>query len=161
MGLPWVRLETGWPLNPKVSDLVDIGMAGKSAAYAYCAGMCHSGRYGLDGFVPRGALRRMAITKRDTDLLVEFGLWHTEGNGGWRINDWADYQESSDETQKRSEKARMAAQIRWSKDASSNAQSNARGNAEEKRREEKTENRSTSTLDEASPNVTRATSEAR
>lgn len=156
MGLPWVRLDTGWPLNPKISDLVDIGSAGKSAAYAYTAGMCHSGQFGLDGFVPRGCLRRMGITKRDTDLLVEFGLWHVEGDGGWRINDWADYQESNEETQKRSERARMAAQIRWSKDASGNA----RGNAEEKRREEKTKNRNNSTPSEGSPKSTRATGKA-
>jgi hypothetical protein len=161
MGLPWVRLDTGWPLNPKISDLVDLGAVGKSAAYAYAAGMCHSGAHGLDGFVPRGALRRMAITKRDTDLLVEFGLWHVEGNGGWRINDWADYQESTEETQKRADKARKAAQVRWSKHASGNARSITRGNAEENRTEENTKNRMRLPLDEGSPNVTRATGEAR
>lgn len=115
MGLAWVRLDTDWPTNPKVADLVDSGSPGRSAAYSYVAGLCYSGQHGLDGFVPKGAMRKLSISTRDANLLCEYGLWHPDGDGGWRINDWAEYQESSEETQKRSEKARKAAQVRWSK----------------------------------------------
>ena len=54
---------------------------------------------------------------RDARAICEAAIrfWHPDGDGGWRINDWAEYQESSEETQKRSEKARKAAQVRWSK----------------------------------------------
>ena len=118
MGLPWVRLDTGWPTNPKVAMLVGLGNRGKAAAYAYAAGLCYSGHHGLDGFIPRYALPLVNISPKDVELLVEFELWHVDGDGGWRINDWGEYQESNEETQKRSEKAKKAAQIRWSKKVS-------------------------------------------
>ena len=118
MGLKWVKVDTDWPTNPKVTMLLDEGTKGRSALYAYVAALCYSGQHGLDGFVPRYALPVVQITPRDVTLLCQYELWHAEGDAGWRVNDWAEYQESTEETQKRAEKARKAAQRRWSKKAS-------------------------------------------
>jgi len=47
--------------------------------------------------------------------LVEHQFWKDEGIG-WTIHDFNEYQMSTDETRKRSERARNAAFKRWGKE---------------------------------------------
>jgi hypothetical protein len=51
-------------------------------------------------------------TKGDAMALCDIGLWHAKP-GGYEINDWADYQPSNEETQRRKDRARAAAMKRW------------------------------------------------
>jgi hypothetical protein len=74
MGLPWVRLDTQMPTNPKVLDLV--------AAYAKLAGLKQNqtgdtvppnreergGQHGTDGFIPETALPFIHATRKDADV---------------------------------------------------------------------------------------------
>lgn len=171
MGLPWIRLDTGWPTNPKTLALIGEGTKGRSAAFVYIAALCYSGEHGMDGFIPHYALAVLQASKRDVQLLIDHRLWVEDGQGGWQINDWREYQQSNEETQRRSERAREAAQIRWSKKkaskaagtAASNARSNAKRiagrNAEENRTEENTYEESSQPSDQGSPKQTRATTE--
>ncbi len=82
-GLAWVRLDTAFPRNHKVLAAVEA----------------------KDG---HRAMGRQA----DADRLVDVGLWQLV-NGGWQINDWADYQQSNEETKRRKARARAAAEVRW------------------------------------------------
>lgn len=109
-GLQWIRLDTAFPANPKIMDLVDSGQ--HRAVVAHISMMCHVGRVGGDGYFSEGALRRYGITKKDAAALVDAGLW-LPAPGGYQINDWAEYQVSDDAAQARSDKARRAAQKRW------------------------------------------------
>jgi hypothetical protein len=111
-GLPWVRLETAFPSNPKVLDLV----ASKSwrAITAYIGGLSYAGAHGTDGFLPDSALPFMHGSKRDAERLVDVGLWIPR-QGGWDINGWSEFQPSTQETQDRRSRAKAAAEIRWHK----------------------------------------------
>lgn len=110
MGLPWVRLETTWPSNPKFLTLV--GDKQWRAITVYMGGLAWSGGQGMDGFIPTYALPMIHGTKRDADVLIEARLW-VPAQGGWDINDWREYQPSNEEHQRRAERARAAAQKRW------------------------------------------------
>lgn len=112
MGLPWVRLETSLPTNPKVLALVEDGAF--RAAFAYICGLSYCGAQGTAGFIPRSALPFIHARKTEANKLAEVGLW-IECAGGWDVNGWNDFQPTSDEIQKRSEKAKKAAAARWSR----------------------------------------------
>lgn len=110
MSTMWVRLDTGLPDHPKMLALIE-GRKHK-AALAYVLGLAYSGRHGLDGYIPNGALIYIHANKTDAQALCEVGLWHAR-EGGYEINDWAEYQISNEETQQRKERARAAAMKRW------------------------------------------------
>lgn len=113
MPLPWVRLDTQWPHNPKFLALVEDKQW--RSITVYMAGLGYSGAHGTNGFVPALALPMIHGSKREGEQLVAVALW-IPAQGGWDINGWAEFQPSSEETERRSQKAREAAQIRWAKD---------------------------------------------
>lgn len=110
MGLPWVRLDTQWPHNPKFLMLAEDKKW--RAITVYMGGLAWVGAQGQDGFIPGYALPMIHGTRKEAVDLVEVGLW-LMASGGWDINDWSDYQPSSEEHAKRSERAREAARKRW------------------------------------------------
>ena len=110
MALPWVRLETTWPSNPK---FLMLSADRKWHAIAvYMAGLAWSGGQGQDGFIPFYALPAILGSPREADELCQVRLWYP-CDGGWQINDWNEYQPSSEEHALRSKKARDAALYRW------------------------------------------------
>lgn len=111
MGLPWVRLETALPTNPKILALVED--KAYQAISAYVCALSYSGAQGTDGFIPRAALPFIHARKVDAARLVDVGLW-LEVAGGWDINGWHDFQPTSEELSKRRERAKKAAAKRWS-----------------------------------------------
>ena len=110
MTMPWVRLDTGLPDHPKMLALIN-GKKHK-AALAYVLSLSYCGRHELDGYIPASALPFIHATKGDALALCEIGLWHAR-EGGYEINDWADYQPSSEETARKKERAKLAANKRW------------------------------------------------
>ncbi len=112
MPLPWIRLDTSMPDHPKVIDLVDGYKDGRAAAFVWVCSLTYAGKHGTDGFIPKGALSRLNGRAGDARLLVSVGLWKDEGVG-WSINGWAEFQQVTDETQIRSQRARAAALKRW------------------------------------------------
>jgi hypothetical protein len=111
MSLPWVRLETAFPTNPKTLALVED--RAWQAIAAYICGLSYCGAQGTAGFIPRAALPFLHARPTDARKLVEVGLW-TECAGGWDINGWLDFQPTSEEIQKRKDRAKKAAAARWS-----------------------------------------------
>lgn len=93
-GLPWVRLDTDFTHNPKTLTLVSAGRW--RAIVVYIGGLGWAQAHGTAGFIPKVAMPMIHATKKDTDALVEVGLWHKSDIGdGWIVNDWAEYQPSS------------------------------------------------------------------
>ena len=147
-GLPWVRLDTGFPSNAKILGL--IADRKRAAAFGYVCALAWSGGQGTDGFIPGVALSQMHLNPESALSGVRAGLF-IPVLGGFQINDWAEYQQSTTETAERSAKAQAAARIRWEKvamqrteiDASSNAKriapSNANGNAKRNAEQNRTE----------------------
>lgn len=111
MPLPWIRLDTSMPDNPKILRLLAM-KEGHRAAFVWCCSLAYAGKHGTDGLIEDFALTRINGRPVDARRLVEVGLWDA-ADGGWQIHDWADRQESTDETRRRSEKARDAALKRW------------------------------------------------
>src|SRR5215813_13321372 len=115
MPLPWVRLDTSMPDNPKILHLIEGHKDGRAAAFVWLCSLAYAGKHGTDGFITRNALPRVNGTAIHARLLVEAQLWKDEGVG-WTIHGWEDFQESTAETQARSERARNAAFKRWGKE---------------------------------------------
>ena len=110
MALPWVRLENNWYSNPKFLMLVED--KGWRSIAVYLAGLAWAGAQGQDGYIPKAALPMIHGTVKEAHKLAEVALW-IPAQGGWAINDWAEYQPSTEENERRSQKARDAARIRW------------------------------------------------
>ncbi len=107
MGLPWVRLDTAFPRNPKLLALLAAG--GHRAALVYVCSLAYSGEQGSDGFIPKYALPHIHGRPRDAAQLCDVRLWHEQrGGAGWNINDWAGFQQSTAETADRARRARQA-----------------------------------------------------
>lgn len=111
-GLQWIRLDTTFPDNPKIMDLVDNNQ--HKVVVAHVSMMCHVGKTLTDGYFTEGALRRYAIAKKDAYAAVESGLW-IPTRAGFEINGWAEYNPVDDAAAARSDKARKAAEKRWGK----------------------------------------------
>lgn len=111
MALQWIRFDTTFPDNPKIMDLVDRNL--HRVVVAHVSMMCHLGKTETDGFFADGALRRYAITKKDATIATESGLW-VPAPGGWAINGWAEHNPVDAAAAARSDKARKAAEKRWS-----------------------------------------------
>lgn len=112
MALPWVRLDTSIFDNPKF--LVLRGAKRHRAIFVYVAAMAYSGKHETGGFVQREVLPLIDATAREMGHLCDVGLMNPV-RGGWEINGWDGFQLTSDEIQKRREKAQNAAAARWSK----------------------------------------------
>ena len=115
MALPWVRLDTAFPTNPKVLALAEDKKW--QAITAYVASLAYSGAHGTNGFLPTNCLPFLHANRKVAGDLIEAGLWKT-AKGGWDINGWSDFQPSTDEHEERRKKAKAAAEARWAKSRS-------------------------------------------
>lgn len=114
MGLPWVRLDTNLPYNPKVLALLAMP-GGHRAAFVYVCSLTYTGSHGLDGFLPADSLPFLHGRVADARLLLRVGLWR-DVPGGYQVPDWAAFQLTSDEQQERRRRAQAAAAARWHRD---------------------------------------------
>jgi hypothetical protein len=110
VSLNWVRLDTSIPANFKVLQLV--GDKDFRAISVYIFGLAYAGAQGTNGFIPKAALPFLHATPKDATTLVSVALWHKE-SGGWQINDWAEYQPSSDDAERRAQRAKWMNCRRW------------------------------------------------
>ena len=109
--MAWVRVDANLASNHKTLALLEQrGGDHAICVYVFALGYCMNANN--DGFVPKTALGLFHGSKKDAALLVDVGMWH-ELPGGWQVHDWREYQPSSEEAQKRSEKAKRAAAKRW------------------------------------------------
>jgi hypothetical protein len=108
--LPWVRLDSNIASNHKILALL-AERDGYRAAFAYVCALGYCGGHGTDGFIVTNALGFVHGTQNVTRLLTKYGLW-IPAEGGWLINDWEEYQESTPETQKRRVRAQAGAAAR-------------------------------------------------
>ena len=111
MPLPWVRLDTAFPSNPKLLAML-AEKDGHRAALVYLCSLSYAGAHGSDGLVTREALPFIHGRPSDATRLVRFGFW-CPVTGGWIIHDWDKFQETTDATQARRKRAQDAADKRW------------------------------------------------
>ena len=133
MPLPWVRLDTAFPYNQKLLAMLRR-KDGHRAAFVYLCGLSISGGQGSDGFLSDESLPFTHGRNADAALLVEFGFWIPQP-GGWLVNGWDEFQQSTEETQLRRTRAQALAEMRW---AGHEAQTSA-GRAQKYRERKKAE----------------------
>jgi hypothetical protein len=119
----WVRLADDFADHPK------IVAAGALAAWQFVCGLAYCNKHLTDGFIPRGAVRRLADVEdpfRLAATLVDVGLWESV-DGGWMVHDYLNYQPSRQTVVTEREKTaeRVAA---WRERQRGNADGNASGN---------------------------------
>jgi hypothetical protein len=113
MGLPWVRLDTQFPSNPKVLELV-IAKQWR-AIVVWLSSLAYCGQHGSDGYIQDIALPFIHGTRKEANVLVEHHLWDP-APGGWIVHDWDECQVSDDAARKRRERAQKGGVARWEKE---------------------------------------------
>lgn len=111
--LTWIRVQSALSRNHKVLALLPQ-KGGDRALNVFIFGIGYCAEQGNDGFIPEAAIGLFHGTPLSARLLTEVGMW-IERPGGWDVNDYAEYQPTDDAAKVRSEKARKAAEVRWSK----------------------------------------------
>lgn len=111
-GLPWYRMDSGFPSNPKILSLLSE-RDGHRAAFVWQCSIAWTVQHGTDGVIPASALPFMHARKVDAERLVKHRLWHDYPDGGWLINGWDEKQATTEGIEQRSQLAREAANIRW------------------------------------------------
>jgi hypothetical protein len=109
--LPWVRLDTAFPYNPKLLAML-AEKDGHRAGLVYLCSLSYSGAHGTDGFITREALPFVHGRPADAERLVRHGFWRVQP-GGWLIHGWEGFQETTAETQERRRRAQAGAAARW------------------------------------------------
>jgi hypothetical protein len=110
--ITWFRVDCSIRSNPKVNELLS-NSGGSRALNVYIFGLSYCAEFRTDGFISPAALHAIHATRWQAKRLVQFGLWE-DVPGGWLVHDYADYQPSDAESQARSQRARAAAEARWS-----------------------------------------------
>lgn len=102
----WVKIDDGFFRNPKVISVK------KDARLLYVAALCYCHEHMTDGIVPIASLRvigaeaDVANPARHARELVNAGLWIARNDAEFWVNDYLDYNESSDERKAKQDAAR-------------------------------------------------------
>ena len=93
----WARLETDFPMNPKAVAL-EATRSGRDALWLYIKSLCHARCALSNGLVDHAVARKLVLGLPHgaslVDLLVKHRLWD-ETDGGYRIHDYLDYNDSA------------------------------------------------------------------
>jgi hypothetical protein len=111
--LSWVRVQSALSRNHKTLALLPQ-KGGDRALNVFIFGLGYCAEQGNNGFIPEGALGLIHGNTKSAELLSDVGMW-IPVHGGWDVNDYEEYQPSDEESKQRSERARHAAEVRWSK----------------------------------------------
>lgn len=110
--MPWVKLDDSFDQHRKIRK------AGLEATGLHARALSHSGRAEEDGHIdPEWVLERAGRKgAKLAALLVDVGLWETNGDG-WLIHDFLDYNPSAADINrdraKRSAAGKAGASARW------------------------------------------------
>ena len=121
----YFKLDVGYLTNPKVAA---ASLESQGAVILHIGCIAYAAQHLTDGLVPIALVRRLTGTcADDATVLYKHGLLHEAGDGIALVHDFLEHQRSSSEVKGAADKARAAADARWSDhtDASRNASSNA------------------------------------
>lgn len=108
--MAWVKLDDGYPRNPKVLGLSTQAFRADITAICYCA------EQDTDGLLPPAYLK--TIPGRIREELLSTGRWDTTEDGVI-VHDYLVYNPSTIERQTKTEAASHAARMRWASDEQS------------------------------------------
>lgn len=116
-GLPWVRMDTDIPSNPKVAVFVAThGQKGLAALCVWHFAIEYSGAHSTDGLIDKAVLKLIHGSPLHARLLVDGGFFEAAENG-WRLVGYDDHQPSRKTVEELSEvraaAGRKGAEKRW------------------------------------------------
>lgn len=88
--MAYVLVDDGMAEHPKIEALSDREFRAHFRAMCWCA------RRGTDGHVPPQSLRTIGATPKVAASLVEAGVWDKNGDGGFVIHDWDEFNPPTD-----------------------------------------------------------------
>jgi hypothetical protein len=104
--MAWIKIDDSFPDHPKVIGLSDL------AFRLHIRGLCYSGKYLTDGFVPYkavwGMLSDTESIEKPSDELEEVGLW-VRVDKGFQIHDYLAHQTSKAQVEHKREALRQRA----------------------------------------------------
>lgn len=120
----WAPVDTGYLDNPKMLDVLD---ASGTAALMHLASVLYCAQHLTDGHIAPGIARRKVGASQDDDtLLIDAGLWHTEGHDcpdcpqpeprKVYVHDFLQHNRTAAKAKKASEAASKAAKERWERE---------------------------------------------
>lgn len=108
----YFKVDVGYLTNPKVALLA---IERPQAVLLHLASIAYSAQHLTDGRVPLPLILRLnAATQEDADQLISCGLWESAGDGYVTVHDYLEHQRSAVEVKAATEKAKHAADVRWS-----------------------------------------------
>lgn len=110
----WARLNSGIAFDPEVRELVKND-AGRRAYILFTFMLTWSVQDKSDGFVPRSMLPLLGGTQRDAVKLVEL-RWLEYAEGGWLIRSFADWQETTEDMDRKDQLGRRNRCAGWMKE---------------------------------------------
>lgn len=117
--MAWIKIDDSFPDHPKVIGLSDL------AFRLHIRGLCYSGKYLTDGFVPYQAVNGMLSDNesiaKPSDELEEAGLW-IRVEKGFQIHDYLAHQTSKRQVEHKREALRQRAK-RYREKHSNNGES--------------------------------------
>jgi hypothetical protein len=86
--MPWIRLEDTFTEHPKVLEV------GQRAAWVHVRAISYCSVHLTDGHLSPAVARAVGATTSIAEALVEARLWEKNGDGGYLIHDYLEYQPS-------------------------------------------------------------------
>lgn len=87
--MTWAKLDDQFPEHPRITELTD------KAFRAHVTGLCMAARRLTDGHLNQSSVRVILALSRaqrkHIDELEHAGLWQVNGDGGYLIRDYLDY----------------------------------------------------------------------
>ena len=80
MTLPWVRLDTAFPLNPYLLAMLQE-KEGHRAAFVYCCGLSYSREHRTSNLIRASVLPLIHGRPADASLLVQHDFWLPQQDG--------------------------------------------------------------------------------
>lgn len=91
----FLLIDDGMFEHPKIEALRPVD------AIAHMKAMCWCSRRATGGHIPPQSLKTLGMTRSQALRLVAGGVWETNGNGGFAIHDWDDFNPPTDPDDRR------------------------------------------------------------
>jgi hypothetical protein len=86
----YLLIDDGMFEHPKIEALRPAD------AIAHMKALCWCSRRRTGGHIPPQTLRTLGMNRAQADRLVDGGVWETNGDGGWMVHDWEDFNPPAD-----------------------------------------------------------------
>ena len=93
--MTWAKIDDQFHAHPKVQK---AWQAAPRAIGLHLLALSHASAYLTDGHVSEAFVTQQVPVVRErlktVDALLDAGLWHLDGDGGWEIHDYLEFNDS-------------------------------------------------------------------